>query len=376
MTYKHTERACFTGYIVQAVVNNFVPLLFLTFQKQFGIPLSQVTLLITLNFLLQLAVDGASVFFIDRIGYRASALLAHGFAALGLIFLAVLPSVLPSAFAGLLISVLFYAVGGGLLEVIISPIVEACPSEHKAKTMSLLHSFYCWGSAGVVVLSTLFLAVFGSGSWRVLAPLVEDGEKGMSVGELFRSGMFWVIMLMMVCAGASEQAVSQWASTFAEKGLGVSKALGDLTGPTVFSLLMGLSRLIYGKRGDKMDLTKTMLGCCGLCVAAYLLIGLTQSPLTGLIGVGLCGFSVGIFWPGTFSTASASMHRGGTALFALMALAGDLGCSAGPTVAGAVASALGDNLRAGILCGLGFPLLMIVGVLLMKRMADRAKPRA
>ena len=183
-------------------------------------------------------------------------------------------------------------------------------------------------------------------------------------------------MLMMVCAGASEQAVSQWASTFAEKGLGVSKALGDLTGPTVFSLLMGLSRLIYGKRGDKMDLTKTMLGCCGLCVAAYLLIGLTQSPLTGLIGVGLCGFSVGIFWPGTFSTASASMHRGGTALFALMALAGDLGCSAGPTVAGAVASALGDNLRAGILCGLGFPLLMIVGVLLMKRMADRAKPRA
>lgn len=373
MTYKHTERACFTGYIVQAVVNNFVPLLFLTFQKQFGIPLSQVTLLITLNFLLQLAVDGASVFFIDRIGYRASALLAHGFAALGLIFLAVLPSVLPSAFAGLLISVLFYAVGGGLLEVIISPIVEACPSEHKAKTMSLLHSFYCWGSAGVVVLSTLFLAVFGSGSWRVLAliwallpvtngifflkvplaPLVEDGEKGMSVGELFRSGMFWVIMLMMVCAGASEQAVSQWASTFAEKGLGVSKALGDLTGPTVFSLLMGLSRLIYGKRGDKMDLTKTMLGCCGLC-----------------------GFSVGIFWPGTFSTASASMHRGGTALFALMALAGDLGCSAGPTVAGAVASALGDNLRAGILCGLGFPLLMIVGVLLMKRMADRAKPRA
>ena len=329
MTYKHTERACFTGYIVQAVVNNFVPLLFLTFQKQFGIPLSQVTLLITLNFLLQLAVDGASVFFIDRIGYRASALLAHGFAALGRIFLAVLPSVLPSAFAGLLISVLFYAVGGGLLEVIISPIVEACPSEHKAKTMSLLHS-----------------------------------------------GMFWVIMLMMVCAGASEQAVSQWASTFAEKGLGVSKALGDLTGPTVFSLLMGLSRLIYGKRGDKMDLTKTMLGCCGLCVAAYLLIGLTQSPLTGLIGVGLCGFSVGIFWPGTFSTASASMHRGGTALFALMALAGDLGCSAGPTVAGAVASALGDNLRAGILCGLGFPLLMIVGVLLMKRMADRAKPRA
>ena len=396
MTYKHTERACFVGYIVQAVVNNFVPLLFLTFQAQFGIPLSQVTALITLNFLLQLAVDGASVFFIDRIGYRASALLAHGFAALGLIFLAVLPSVLPSAFAGLLIAVTFYALGGGLLEVIISPIVEACPSEHKAKTMSLLHSFYCWGSAGVVVLSTLFLAVFGSGSWRVLAliwallpvanglfflktplaPLVEEGEKGMTAGELFRSKMFWVILLMMVCAGASEQAVSQWASTFAEKGLGVSKALGDLTGPTVFSLLMGLSRLIYGKRGDKMDLTRTMLGCCGLCIVAYLLIGLTRSPLAGLLGVGLCGFSVGIFWPGTFSTAAASLRRGGTALFALMALAGDLGCSAGPTVAGAVAGALGDDLRAGILCGLAFPLLMTVGVLLMKRLTRGNAPQA
>ena len=244
----------------------------------------------------------------------------------------------------------------------------------------------------MVLLSTLFFQIFGIENWKIMAvlwaivpianaivftkvpiaTLLEEGETGMSIKELCGQKLFWVLMLMMVCAGASEQAVSQWASTFAEKGLGVSKALGDLTGPTVFSLLMGLSRLIYGKRGDKMELTKTMLGCCGLCVAAYLLIGLTQSPLTGLIGVGLCGFSVGIFWPGTFSTASASMHRGGTALFALMALAGDLGCSAGPTVAGAVASALGDNLRAGILCGLGFPLLMIVGVLLMKRMADRA----
>lgn len=247
-----------------------------------------------------------------------------------------------------------------------------------------------------MLISTLFFFVAGIDNWKILAivwallpvcnaivfakvpiaPLIKEGDSGLKIKELFRLKVFWILCIMMLCAGASEQAVSQWASTFAEKGLGVSKALGDLTGPTVFSLLMGLSRLIYGKRGDKMDLTKTMLGCCGLCVAAYLLIGLTQSPLTGLIGVGLCGFSVGIFWPGTFSTASASMHRGGTALFALMALAGDLGCSAGPTVAGAVASALGDNLRAGILCGLGFPLLMIVGVLLMKRMADRAKPRA
>lgn len=392
MTYKHTERACFTGYIVQAVVNNFVPLLFLTFQKQFGIPLSQVTLLITLNFLLQLAVDGASVFFIDRIGYRASALLAHGFAALGLIFLAVLPSVLPSAFAGLLISVLFYAVGGGLLEVIISPIVEACPSEHKAKTMSLLHSFYCWGSAGVVVLSTLFLAVFGSGSWRVLAliwallpvangifflkvplaPLVEDGEKGMSVGELFRSGMFWVIMLMMVCAGASEQAVSQWASTFAEQGLGVSKTIGDLAGPMSFAALMGLSRLLYGKFGDKLDLDKFMRMSCLLCIAAYLCISLVPLPAVGLVGCAVCGFSVGIMWPGTFSKASAAVKGGGTALFAMLALAGDVGCSGGPTLAGFISGCFNGELRAGILAAIVFPVLLLIGIQLAKKLANNS----
>lgn len=392
MTYKHTERACFTGYIVQAVVNNFVPLLFLTFQKQFGIPLSQVTLLITLNFLLQLAVDGASVFFIDRIGYRASALLAHGFAALGLIFLAVLPSVLPSAFAGLLISVLFYAVGGGLLEVIISPIVEACPSEHKAKTMSLLHSFYCWGSAGVVVLSTLFLAVFGSGSWRVLAliwallpvangifflkvplaPLVEEGEKGMTAMELFRSGMFWVIMLMMVCAGASEQAVSQWASTFAEQGLGVSKTIGDLAGPMSFAALMGLSRLLYGKFGDKLDLDKFMRMSCLLCIAAYLCISLVPLPAVGLVGCAVCGFSVGIMWPGTFSKASAAVKGGGTALFAMLALAGDVGCSGGPTLAGFISGCFNGELRAGILAAIVFPVLLLIGIQLAKKLANNS----
>lgn len=394
--YQLTMYACFIGYIVQAIVNNFLPLLFVTFQKTYSIPLTQITLLITLNFGIQLVIDMLSAGFVDKIGYRASTIIAHVCSAAGLVLLTVLPEAFPDPFAGILIAVFIYAIGGGLIEVLISPILEACPTDNKEKAMSLLHSFYCWGHVGVVLISTLFFTLFGIENWKILAvcwavvpavniilfakapiySLHEEGETGLTLKQLFTRKVFWVMMLMMLCAGASEQAVSQWASTFAEKGLGVSKALGDLTGPTVFSLLMGLSRLIYGKRGDKMDLTKTMLGCCGLCVAAYLLIGLTQSPLTGLIGVGLCGFSVGIFWPGTFSTASASMHRGGTALFALMALAGDLGCSAGPTVAGAVASALGDNLRAGILCGLGFPLLMIVGVLLMKRMADRARPRA
>lgn len=387
MQYKSTIRACFAGYVVQAVVNNFVPLLFLTFQSQYGIPLSQVTLLITINFALQLAVDGVSVFFIDRIGYRAAAVIAHICAALGLVGLAFLPDLLPSPFAGLLLSVLLYALGGGLLEVIVSPIVESCPSDHKAQTMSILHSFYCWGSAGVIVISTLFLKVFSASSWKILAaiwallplancfvftkvplaPLVAEGGTGMHIGQLFRSRVFWVIMLMMLCAGASEQAVSQWASTFAEKGLGVSKAVGDLAGPTVFALLMATSRLLYGKFGAKIDLNKAMMASALLCVVSYLLIGLTNSPVLGLVGVGLCGLAVGIFWPGTFSTAAASLRGGGTAMFALMALAGDLGCSGGPTLAGTIAGAFGDNLRLGILCAVAFPALMILGILLIRR---------
>lgn len=387
MQYKSTIRACFAGYVVQAVVNNFVPLLFLTFQSQYGIPLSQVTLLITINFALQLAVDGVSVFFIDRIGYRAAAVIAHICAALGLVGLAFLPDLLPSPFAGLLLSVLLYALGGGLLEVIVSPIVESCPSDHKAQTMSILHSFYCWGSAGVIVISTLFLKIFGASSWKILAaiwallplancfvftkvplaPLVAEGGTGMHIGQLFRSRVFWVIMLMMLCAGASEQAVSQWASTFAEKGLGVSKAVGDLAGPTVFALLMATSRLLYGKFGAKIDLNKAMMASALLCVVSYLLIGLTNSPVLGLVGVGLCGLAVGIFWPGTFSTAAASLRGGGTAMFALMALAGDLGCSGGPTLAGAIAGAFGDNLRLGILCAVAFPALMMLGILLIRR---------
>ena len=387
MQYKSTIRACFAGYVVQAVVNNFVPLLFLTFQSQYGIPLSQVTLLITINFALQLAVDGVSVFFIDRIGYRAAAVIAHICAALGLVGLAFLPDLLPSPFAGLLLSVLLYALGGGLLEVIVSPIVESCPSDHKAQNMSILHSFYCWGSAGVIVISTLFLKIFGASSWKILAaiwallplancfvftkvplaPLVAEGETGMHIGQLFRSRVFWVIMLMMLCAGASEQAVSQWASTFAEKGLGVSKAVGDLAGPTVFALLMATSRLLYGKFGAKIDLNKAMMASALLCVVSYLLIGLTNSPVLGLVGVGLCGLAVGIFWPGTFSTAAASLRGGGTAMFALMALAGDLGCSGGPTLAGTIAGAFGDNLRLGILCAVAFPALMILGILLIRR---------
>ncbi|MCI9072968.1 MAG: MFS transporter [Lachnospiraceae bacterium] len=384
--YKWTVNACFIGYIVQAIVNNFVPLLFLTFQSSYGIPLSQITLLITVNFAVQLTVDLVSVTFVDRIGYRASMLMAHGMTALGLAGLTVLPRMLGNAYAGLLASVVCYAVGGGLLEVLVSPVMESCPTDNKEKAMSMLHSFYCWGQVGVVLISTLFFRFFGIGNWWILAlvwaavpiangvlfarvpiaPLIQEGEKGLKVRELFGMRQFWLLMLMMVCAGASELSVSQWASTFAEKGLGVSKTLGDLMGPMFFALLMGGARAFYGKYGEKVALEKFMTGSALLCVASYLCISLVPVPWVGLLGCGICGLSVGIMWPGTFSRATASISRGGTALFALLALGGDIGCSAGPTLVGFVSGAFGDDLHKGILAGILFPALLLAGLFLQR----------
>lgn len=385
--YQKTMYACFIGYIVQAVVNNFVPLLFVVFQDSYHIPLSQITALITINFLIQLGVDLLSAGVVDKLGYRTCVLIAHGCAAVGLVLLAFLPDLLPNPFAGILIAVGIYAVGGGLIEVLISPILEACPTKNKEKAMSLLHSFYCWGHVGVVLISTVFFRLAGVGNWRILtvlwalipvgnlvlfagAPIYslhEEGETGLTLRELFTKKIFWILMLMMLCAGASEQAVSQWASIFAEKGLGVSKTVGDLAGPMAFAALMGTSRLIYGKYGDRLNLNRFMTLSCFLCIAAYGCISLIPNAAVGLAGCAVCGFSVGILWPGTFSKASAAVKGGGTAMFALLALAGDLGCSGGPTLAGAVSSQCGDNLRMGILAAAVFPVLLLAGMLLLSR---------
>ncbi len=386
-SYKKTVYACFIGYIVQAIVNNFVPLLFVTFQKSYDIPLSKITLLITLNFAVQLTVDVLSAFFVDKIGYRASAVSAHVLSAAGLVLLTVLPEVFSDPFVGILISVGVYAVGGGLLEVLISPIVEACPTDNKEKAMSLLHSFYCWGHMGVVLLSTGFFVFFKIENWKILAliwalvpvlnavlfstvpiySLSQDGEKGLSIRELCSKKLFWVLMLMMVCSGASEQAVSQWASTFAEQGLGVSKTVGDLMGPMAFAGMMGLSRLIFGKFGEKLDLDRFMSLSCVLCLLSYACISFVPSPIVSLLGCALCGFSVGILWPGSFSKAAVGFKNGGTALFALLALAGDVGCSAGPTLAGFVSSSFSGNLKAGILAASVFPILLLFGLFASKK---------
>ena len=380
--YNHTMYACFIGYIVQAIVNNFVPLLFLTFQATYNIPLSKITMLVTINFGLQLLIDLLSVSFVDRIGYRASMLLAHICAALGFLLLTILPEVFSDPFIGLLIAVTIYAIGGGLLEVLVSPVMEACPTNNKEKAMSLLHSFYCWGHVGVVLLSTLFFKLFGIENWKILAvlwaivpiintilftkvpmaSLIEEGETGLTIPQLFSKKIFWLFLLIMVCAGASEQSVSQWASTFAEKGLGVSKTIGDLAGPMAFAILMGTARAFYGKYGERINLDLFMIYSGILCVISYLCIALVPSPIFGLIGCALCGLSVGILWPGSFSKASASIRGGGTAMFALMAWAGDLGCSSGPTLVGMVSSHFGDSLNIGILSAIIFPILFLIGI--------------
>lgn len=393
--FNQTLYACFIGYIVQAIINNFVPLLFLTFQGSYQIPLAKITMLVTINFGLQLLIDLISVSFIDKIGYRASAVIAHIFSAAGLILLTILPEVFADPFIGLLIAVMVYAIGGGLLEVLVSPIVEACPTDNKEKAMSLLHSFYCWGHVGVVLISTLFFAIFGIDNWKILAlfwaaipalngifftkvpivSLAEDDEAGLSLTALFRKKLFWIFMLLMLCAGACEQAVSQWASTLAEKGLGVSKTIGDLAGPMLFAILMGTSRVFYGKYGEKIKLERFMLFSGIACIVSYLLIALVPHPAFGFIGCGLCGLSVGILWPGTFSMASATVKGGQTAMFALLALAGDLGCSSGPTLVGIVFGAFNDNLKIGILAAIVFPVLLLIGILWKKR-ASAAQQRS
>lgn len=376
--YRHTLAACFVGYVTQAIVNNFAPLLFLVFQTEFSIGLDKITLLVTVNFVTQLTVDAVSAKAVDRIGYKPCVIAAHLFCAAGLVGLALFPSV-GDAFAGLLCAVILYAIGGGLIEVLVSPIAEACPTTDKTGAMSLLHSFYCWGSAAVVLISTVVLAATGQSEWRWLAagwavvPLLNalyfvfvpvgklrQEEGGTRLSNLFGSRMFWLFALMMLCAGAAELAMSQWASAFAESGLMVSKATGDLFGPCLFAVLMGVARVIYARFGSRMSAPVAIACSCVLCVIAYLIAALSPIPALGLVGCALCGLSVGIFWPATFSLAIGTMPKGGTALFALLSLAGDLGCTVGPTLVGLVSDTKGGDLSGGLLLGAIFPAVLAV----------------
>jgi len=388
--YKKTKIACYLGFIIQAIAANFAPLLFLKFHSDYNITLGNIALISTCFFFTQLVVDLFCAKFVDKIGYRTCIVTSEVTSALGLLGLAFLPGIMPNPFAGIIISVIMYAIGSGLIEVLCSPIVEACPFENKEATMSLLHSFYCWGSVGTILVSTVFFAVFGIDSWKWLAVLlalvpainvynfatcpieylVEDGE-GMSIPTLFKTPLFWIAIVLMICSGASELSMAQWASAYAEAALGLSKTMGDLLGPCLFAVAMGICRVLYGKYGEKVNLTKFMLGSGVLCVACYILASLFENPIIGLIGCISCGFSVGIMWPGTLSISSKKFPTGGTAMFALLAMAGDLGGSIGPGIVGRATQMAGDNIRAGMTVGLIFPVVLVVGLLFFDRMKSR-----
>lgn len=388
--YRKTKIACYLGCITQAIAANFAPLLFLKFHNDYHISLGNIALISTCFFFTQLLIDLFCAKFVDRIGYRVCIVVSEVCSAAGLVGLALLPDLLPDPFTGILCSVVVYAVGSGLIEVLCSPIVEACPFENKEATMSLLHSFYCWGSVGTILLSTLFFAVFGMDSWKWLAVLwalvpavniynfatcpieylVDEGE-GMRIGELCRKPLFWLSVCLMICSGASELAMAQWASAYAEAALGLSKTVGDLAGPCMFAATMGISRVIFGRYGDKMDLSGFMTGSGILCVVCYLLASLSQNPLLGLAGCIVCGFSVGIMWPGTISISSKEFPAGGTAMFALLAMAGDLGGSIGPGIVGRVTQSAGDDIRAGMGVGLIFPAVLLLALFLFGRRARR-----
>ena len=384
--YQKTLIACYLGFITQAIAANFAPLLFLTFHRTYQISLGRIAFISTAFFFTQLLVDLFCAKYVDRIGYRRSVIASEVFSAAGLIGLAFLPSLLPDPYVGILISVIIYAMGSGLIEVLVSPIVEACPFDNRDSVMSLLHSFYCWGSVGVILLSTIFFAIFGIENWRILAciwaliplyntfnfiscpieSLTEEGE-GLSIRQLCHIPIFWIALILMVCAGASEISMAQWASAYVESALGISKSIGDIIGPCLFAVMMGMSRSFYGKYGENIDLMKFMIGSGALCLVCYLLSALAPLPFLNLVGCAVCGFSVGIMWPGTISIASKKIPLGGTAMFALLAMAGDLGGSVGPGIVGFVTQNANDNLKVGMLAGCVFPTVLVLSVLLLKR---------
>lgn len=383
--YKKTLIACYLGFVTQAISANFAPLLFLTFRGSYGITLDKIALIPLVFYLTQLLVDLAATKFADKIGYRACVVASQVVSAAGLVLMAILPDMLSVPFVGILISVVLYAIGSGLIEVLVSPIVEACPFENKDGMMSLLHSFYCWGAMGVILGSTLFFAVFGVENWKILTfiwalvplyntfnfircpieRLVEDG-KSMGITKLLKTPIFWLMILLMVCSGASEATMSQWASAFTESAIGVSKAVGDLAGPCLFAMFMGIARMLYGKFSERLDLSKVMLVCGVMCAGCYLLASLSQLPILGLSGCALCGLAVGIMWPGSISVSSQNCPNGGTAMFAFLALAGDLGAMVSPAMVGSLSERAGGDLKTGLFAATLFPAILVVGLIVLR----------
>lgn len=384
--YKKTLIACYLGFVTQAISANFSPLLFITFKDTYGISIDKIAMIPMVFYLAQLFVDFLATKYADKIGYRNCVVASQVLSSLGLVSMAFLPEILPTPFLGIMISVILYAIGSGLIEVLVSPIVEACPFDNKDGVMSLLHSFYCWGAMGVIIGSTIFFSIFGVQNWKILTiiwallplyntfnflkcpieRLTEDGES-MSIKRLFKTPVFWLMIVLMVCAGSSEASMAQWASAFTESALGVPKIIGDLAGPCLFAMFMGVSRTLYGKFSEKLDLIRVMLICAVMCVGCYLLASLSPAPILGLVGCATCGFAVGIMWPGSISISSVKCPKGGTAMFAFLALAGDLGGTLSPAMVGNVSKLAGDNLKAGLLAATIFPFVLVISLIILKK---------
>ncbi len=391
-SYKATIFASCIGYITQAIIINLFPLLFVRFTHEFKISLAEISILIFIGFSTQLLIDFIGSKYIIKLGYRKSMAIANIFSAAGLIAFAVLPSVMPNKYVAILLSLIISSIGGGFIEVLVSPIVEACPTKNKSGMMSLLHSFYSWGQVLVILVSTLFFVFVGIENWRVLALIwaivpsvnfflflivpintLPEEENGTKYSSLLKNKIFWIFVIMMLCAGASEQAMSQWASAFAEEGLGVEKWLGDLLGPCMFAVCMGVARLFYAKKSEKINLEKGILISAAICIASYLIAILSPVAIVSLIGCALCGIGCGVLWPGTYSLAAQKQPMGGVPMFGLLAIAGDFGCLAGPTIAGQVSGAFENNMKAGFAVALAFPVLLIIMVIVLFKISKKEK---
>lgn len=389
LNYKHTIIGCFIAYMVQAVVCNFAPLLFVGWSNEFNISMPQLTTIVTVTFFTQIIVDLISAKYAEKIGYKKCLVLAHLLSGAGFFLLGILPYVTKKSFLAVLIPVIIYSAGSGLLEVLVSPVVESCPTENKAGAMSLLHSFYCWGTVGVIGLSTLYFAVFSRENWRYLAfvwavfallngvflafvPISklngdQNKKERVHTKELFKNKVFIVAIILMICAGASELAMSQWASAFAETGLNVSKTVGDLAGPMAFAVLMGTGRIIFSAISKKVRIEDYLIVSAVGCIASYMLACLTPVPVISLAGCALCGLAVSAMWPATISFTTKVIPNATTAMFALLAVAGDIGCTSGPTIIGFVTDAFGGDLKKGLIFSVIFPAIIIFSLLSLKR---------
>ena len=394
VSYKKTKIACYLGYVTQAISINLLPLLYLTFQNEFSVSLSQLGFLATLLFAVQMAVDLLATRFGKYVSYRWGSVAACALSALGLVLMCVLPKWMPHFYVGVMLATVILSIGGGLTEVLISPLVDAIPEEGKVGEMSLLHSFYCWGVVAVILFSTAFFALVGVSYWRWLVllwslvpavtavmfacipipPKTEEVHSHRSAPSVVRYGLFWVLMALMVFSGASEMAPAQWASFFAENNLGIPKAVGDLLGPCAFAVFQGLSRVVFSRMARRRDPRRILAWHAVGCLVAYAVIVLAPHPLLSLFGFCMCGWFVGPMWPGILSLCATRFPAGGTAMFAALALCGDVGCAAAPMMIGAVTDRLvtadwlsSSAMRGGFAVCMVFPALLVVGLWLLRK---------